>query len=93
MFLVNGIQRGIQRAQPAAGSWWVFLSNDPSKLVKRHAAHPITVKRRGAREQFIQKDAQRVDIATGIDIRRAYIRLLGAHVERRAHHLGMGSHE
>jgi len=46
----------------------------------------VTGKRRGARQDFIQNHAERVDVASGIAAFSAH--LFGRNVIRRAHHLG-----
>ena len=40
-----------------------------------------------AGQQFVQQHAQRIDVAAGVDIQPAHLRLLGRHVERRADQL------
>ena len=41
---------------------------------------------RGADQQFVQQDAQRIDVAAGVDVRVVDLRLFGTHVLRRADH-------
>ena len=44
----------------------------------------LRAERRGAGQQFVQQDAQRIDVAAGIHVDAAELRLFGAHVERRS---------
>ena len=77
----------LQRADPRTGTRWIDFPNDPPHLVHTGRAQRVLFKRRVAREQFVEQHAQRIDVAARIDIHAALTGLLGAHVERRAHHL------
>ncbi len=80
--------RVAQRAHPRARLGRLLLADDPQQLVVGRLVDPLLVERRRARQQLVQEHAQRVDVAAGVDVQAAHLRLLGAHVERRAHHVG-----
>ena len=46
----------------------------------------IAVENCGAGQKFVQQHTQRIDVASSIDVQSAHLRLLGAHVLRRADH-------
>ena len=76
-----------ERADHRAGPPWFLLANDPSHLVEGRLLQPLFLKRRRAGQQLVQQDAQRIDIAAGIDVDHAQARLLGTHVQRCPDHL------
>ncbi len=49
----------------------------------------MPVKRRGSREQLIENDTERVDIAARVDIELIEFGLFGAHVLERSHDLAV----
>ena len=57
-------------------------------LVVPGLLEPLLVERRRAGQQLVQQHAERVDVAPGVDVQAAHLRLLRAHVQRRADHLG-----
>ena len=65
----------------------LLLADDAEHLVVGRRCEALLVKRRGAGQQLVKQHAQRVDIAARIDVQAAHLRLLGAHVHRRADHL------
>ena len=89
----RGRARFAQRADPRAGLGRLLLADDAADFVERRRAHPLLVERRRAGEQFVEQHAQRVDVAAGVDVEAGHLRLLGAHVERRADHLGEGGEQ
>ncbi len=52
-------------------------------------AKRLRIERQRTGQQFIKQHAQRIDIRAGVDILRAHLRLLGAHVLRRADKLAL----
>ena len=44
----------------------------------------MPLQRRGPGQQLVEQDAQRVDVGAGVDVERAVLGLLGAHVFERA---------
>ena len=69
------------------------LGGSSSRMMRRISSkaaccQPILVERRGARQQLVQQHAQRIDVAPRVDVQAGHLRLFGAHVERRADHLG-----
>jgi hypothetical protein len=46
----------------------------------------MRIERRHTHKQFVEHHAQRVDVAARVDIDSADLRLLGAHILRRADH-------
>ena len=85
--------RFAQRANPRAGWWRVFFANDPAHFVEGRRAQTLLIERRGAGEQFVQQHAQRINVAARVDIHAGHLRLLGAHVHRRADHLREGGEQ
>ena len=81
------MQRVAQRAQPRARLRRLLLADDPPHLVVRRLAQPLLVERRRAGQQLVQQHAQAVDVAARVHVQPAHLRLLGAHVQRRADHL------
>ena len=76
-----------KRADAGARLGWLFLANDAADLVEGRLLQAFLLKRRAAGEQLIQEHSQRVDVAAGVDVEARHLRLLGAHVQRRADHL------
>ena len=79
--------------EPRAGLFRLFIADDAANLVKGGFLEPIFIKRCGAGEKLIKQHAQRVDVASGVDIRAAVGGLFGGHIERRADHLGKAGEE
>ena len=75
---------------PGAGARRLVLADHPPHLVQAGAAEGLLVERRGAGQQLVEQHAQRIDVAAGIDVQPAHLRLLGAHVQRRADELRQG---
>jgi len=63
------------------------LPNRPPHLIHARLHQFLRVKRRRARQQFVQQNAQAVDVAACIHVHRAHLRLLRTHVSRRADEL------
>jgi tetratricopeptide (TPR) repeat protein len=55
--------------------------------VLRMDTRSLPVEGRFAGQQLVEQHAQAVDVAARVDVQPAHLRLLGAHVERRADHL------
>jgi hypothetical protein len=49
--------------------------------------------RRAVGQQFVQQDSQGIDVGAGVDVEAGPLGLLGAHVQRRADHLGVCGEE
>ena len=78
---------GIQRADALAGTRRLVFADDPPHLVVAGVAQGRAVEGRGAGQQLVEQNAQRIDVATGVDVQAAQLGLLGTHVQRRADHL------
>jgi hypothetical protein len=75
-------------AQARARRGRLDLTDDPLEFAEGRRAKPLAVEGRRAGEQFIHKDADRIDIGSRIDIKRS-LGLLRTHVFRRADELAM----
>src|SRR4051794_7123341 len=74
-------------ANPRARPGWLLLAEDPTDLVDGRLAEGTLVEGCRARQKFVKQHAQRVDVATGVDVDPGERGLLRAHVERRANEL------
>src|SRR4051812_3759065 len=68
-------------ANPRARPGWLLLAEDPTDLVDGRLAEGTLVEGCRARQKFVKQHAQRVDVATGVDVHARKLGLLGAHVE------------
>src|SRR5262249_42679463 len=71
----------------------VLLADQPLHLGVARLAQPRALQRRGAGEQLVEEHAQRIDVAARVAVQAAHLRLLGAHVRRRADHLPVGGEQ
>ena len=76
-----------QLRQPRARLGRVRLADRPHQPVVSAAAQRPRLKRRAARQQFVQHGPERVHIAPRVHVPGPHLRLLRAHVLRRADHL------
>ena len=76
-----------QRAHPRAGARRIDFPDDPPQFVRTPCPQRILFKWRVAGEELIEQHPQRVNVAPRVDVHAAQPRLLGAHVQRRPHHL------
>ena len=70
-----------------AGSRRIDFPYHPPHLVETDSIHCFAVKWRRTRQQFVQQDSQRINVAARVDIQRVHLRLLRTHVQRCADHL------
>ena len=82
-----------QRRQPRTGPRHVFLPDQPLHLRIARLAQLLLAERRRARQELVQQDPHRENVAPRVDVQAAHLRLLGAHVRRRADHLAVGGKE
>ena len=78
-------------ASPDSLSRVLGLGGSSSLIMRSISAYaacfePLAREWGAARQQLVQEHAQRVDVAARIDPESAHLRLLGAHVLRRADH-------
>ena len=69
------------------------LADDPLHLRVAGLAQRVPGEGRHARQQLVEQHAQRVDVRPRVDVQAAHLGLLGAHVLRRADHLGVAGEE
>ncbi len=65
----------------------IRLPNPTPHLIHPRLHQLLRIKWRSPRQKLIQQNPQTVDIAPSINIQRAHLRLLGAHIRRRPHKL------
>ena len=58
-----------------------WISARPARAQRLRVERPL------AREQLVEQHAERVDVRAGVDVEVRHLRLLGAHVLRRADEL------
>ena len=85
--LRHGGGRHAHGADAGARARRFLLADQTTDFVESGVLELFTVKRRAAGEQLVEQDAQRVDVAAGVDVQAAAFGLLGTHVERRADHV------
>jgi hypothetical protein len=78
--VVEGL-RGLGQARAGAGR--LLLADETQAFAQRRGAQPRTERCR-AGEQLVEQHAQRVHVRPRVDVERAQLRLLGAHVLERA---------
>ena len=67
-------------AQPGRGPGRFFLA-DPSEDLRVSRTPEFGLFERGrAGQEFVEQDAERIDVAAGVDVERPHLGLLGAHV-------------
>ena len=76
-----------ERFYPRRGSRRIDLANDAPDFIHARLRHGRGVDRRVSGEQFVKQHAEAVDVAPRVDVERGQPRLLGRHVEWRAHHM------
>jgi len=76
-----------ERGEKLVGHRGIALPDGPAHLVDPDAGQVCRIHRWAPGEQFVEQHAERVDVAARIDIEAAQLRLLGAHVGRRADEL------
>ena len=81
-------QGGPERGQPRTRLRRVFLLEDSPDLVEGGLLEPLLVERGGSGEQFVEQHAEGIHVAARVHVELVDFGLLGAHVERRADHLG-----
>ena len=74
----------LQGADPIRGPRRLLFLDRPPHFVQPGLEQFLAIERGPAREQFIQQDTERVDVAAGIDIQAAEAGLFRAHVGRGA---------
>ena len=77
------------RGEPRAGLGRLDLADDPLDLGKTRRTQRLALEGSRTRQQLIQDHAERVDVAPRVDVLRAHLGLLGAHVLGRADELAL----
>ena len=78
---------GEHRAQPRRRPRRFVFADRPADFIQPGPQHFFGAERRLAREQFVKQNPQRIDVATRVNVHRAHLRLLRAHVGRGANEL------
>ena len=76
-----------QRAQAGGGFRRLHFPNTPAHLVESRLRQLLRCEGRPARQQLVEQHPERIDVAAGVDVEAAQLRLLRAHVRRRADEL------
>ena len=74
-------------ADPEGRPRRLLLPDDALDLREPRLHERRRVERGRARKQLVEQHPQRVDVGAGVDVERRHLRLLGAHVRRRADEL------
>jgi hypothetical protein len=83
-FLCNvAAYRSGEARQPRARPRRLDVADDPLDLARPRAAQRVRVERQRARQQLVQHDAQRINVAARIHVQRAHFRLFWTDVLRR----------
>ena len=80
-----GVRRRCWRLEPSKGLG--VLPDDATHLIQASTHKPLPSKGSAAGQQFVEEHAQRIDVAARINVDAADIRLLRAHISRRAYEL------
>jgi len=75
----------LHRADARAGLGRLLLADHPLQLGDDRPAQRRGVEGEGSGQELVEQDAQRVDVASRVDVEIVEARLLGAHVGGRAH--------
>ena len=86
---VGGRHRGprAEAADAAAGPRRLVFPERPLDLGEARRTKRLRVEGPFAGEQLVEQHAERVDVRAGVDVEIRHLRLLGAHVLRRADEL------
>ena len=66
------------------GAHRLLLANRPAALIQPETEQRLGIKRRFAREQFVEQHAEAVDVRARVNVQPAHLCLLGTHVSWRA---------
>ena len=78
------VQVALELRGPDAGRLWVLLPDPAPHFVDAQGVRR-RLERERSREELVEDDAQGVHVGAGVDVQVGHLRLLGAHVLRRAH--------
>ena len=59
------------RAEPRAGPHWFFFADSAAHLIQTGLQELLCVKRCATRQQFVEQDSQRVDVAARVNVQLA----------------------
>src|SRR6185503_8823905 len=82
-----------QRAETRGGTRRFLFANRAAHFVETNREKFLRIERRFSRQHFVEKNAERVDVAAGVNVQTGQDRLLGTHVGRRADELLEGGED
>ena len=85
--VADTVDAGSEAADAAAGPRRLVFPQRPLDLGEARRAKRLGVEGPLAREQLVEEHPERVDVRAGVDVEVRHLRLLGAHVLRRANEL------
>ena len=79
-------REGVAAAEAGAGSGWFNLFDQSQDFIVSGSTELFAFQWCGAGEEFVENDAERIDIRASIDIEVVMFGLFGTHVQRCADH-------